>query len=135
MNNYVFENSLFYFIQHFKRYTTLTVKELLYNKNQIFTFTSKSTATYINITLTNISYDIIKQYYGIIKTFKVLVIIKQKQFSRTNILIQDRSVTVNKQAFFDFKSIFIMSICQDSKLVKRWDIVEVQKMVTNCILF
>ena len=29
----------------------------------------------------------------------------------------------NKQAFFDFKNIFMMSICEDGKLVKGWDIV------------
>ena len=39
------------------------------------------------MTVTNISNNIRKQYYGIIKTFKVLVIVKRKQFNRTNILI------------------------------------------------
>ena len=43
--------------------------------------------TYINITETKISNYIIKQYYGLIKTFKVLVIVKKKQFSGTNILL------------------------------------------------
>ena len=47
-------------------------------KNQIFTSISKSVVTYINITVTNISNNIIKQYYGIIKTFKVLVIVAKK---------------------------------------------------------
>ena len=56
-------------------------------KNQIFTSISKSVVTYRNITVINISNNIIKQYYGIIKTFKALVIDKKKQFSRTNILI------------------------------------------------
>ena len=60
-----------------------------------------------------------------IKTFKVLVIVKKKQFSRTNILIYDRSVTFNKQAFFDFKNIFMMPICQDGKLVKGMDIIAI----------
>ena len=56
-------------------------------KNQIFTSISKNVVTYINITVTNISNNIIKQYSGIIKTFKVVVIVEKKQFSRTNILI------------------------------------------------
>ena len=84
MDGHVFDKSIFYFI-HFKCYTTLIIKELLYNQNQIFTSISKSVVTYMNITVTNISNNI-KQYYGIIKTFKVLVIVKKKQFSRTNIL-------------------------------------------------
>ena len=41
----------------------------------------------MTVTVTNISNKTTKQYYGIIKTFKVLVIVKKKQFSRTNILI------------------------------------------------
>ena len=57
----------------------------------------------------------IKQYYGLIKTFKVLVIVKKKPFSRTNILIWGRSITLNKQAFFDFNNIFMMDICKDGK--------------------
>ena len=68
-----------YFIyQRLECYTTLIVKELLYNKNQFFTFISESFVTYITITVTNISNNIIKQYYGIIKLFKVLVIVKKK---------------------------------------------------------
>ena len=39
------------------------------------------------MTVTNISNSIKKQYYGIIKLFKVLVVFKNKKFSRTNILI------------------------------------------------
>ena len=87
MDDYVFDKYIFYFIQRFECYATLIVKGLLYNKNQIFTSISKSVVTYINITVTNISNNIIKQYYSITKTFKVLVIVKKKQFSRTNILI------------------------------------------------
>ena len=94
-------------------------------KNQILTCISKSVVTYINITVTNISNNIIKQYYGIIKTLKVLVIVKKKQFSRTNSFIYVRSITLNKQAFFDLKNIFMMPPCQDGKLVKGWDIITV----------
>ena len=135
MDDYVFDKSIFCFIQRFEFYTTLIVKELLYNKNQFFTSISKSVVTYINITVTNISNNIIKQYYGMIKMFKVLVIVRKKQFSRTNIFIQDRSIMLNKQAFFDFKNIFMMSICQDGKLVKGWDIITIQKMVKNYTFF
>ena len=56
-------------------------------KNQIFTSISKSVVTYINIAVTNISNNIIKHYYGIMKTFKVLVIVKKKQFSKTYFFI------------------------------------------------
>ena len=57
-----------------------------------------------------------------IKMFNVLIIVKKKQFSRTNILIQERSIMLKKQAFLDFKNIFMMPKYQDGKLVKVWDI-------------
>ena len=66
----------------------------------------------------NISNNITKQLYGIIKTFKVLVIAKKKQFSRTKILIYDRFVTLNKQAFFDFKNIFMIPYAKMVNLSK-----------------
>ena len=75
-----------YFIfQSFECYAKLIFEELLYNKRSIF-FSSIS-KYFVTITVINISKNIIKQYYGIIKTFKVLAIVKDKQFSRTNILI------------------------------------------------
>ena len=61
-----FDKSKFYFIQRFKCYTKLIVKELLYSKIKFFTSISKSVVNYIKITVTNISNNIIKQYYGII---------------------------------------------------------------------
>ena len=79
------------FLQRLKCYTTFIVKELLYNKKSNFSFYFKKCLTYINITV--ISNNMIKQYYGILKMFKVLVIVKKKPFSRTNILIQDRSIS------------------------------------------
>ena len=82
-----FSTNPYFIFQRFECYTTLIVKKLLYNKNQIFTSISKSVVTYINIAVTNISNNMIKQYYSIIKMFKVLVIVKKEQFSRTNILI------------------------------------------------
>ena len=90
MDDYVFDKSIFYF---FSNVSSVILHSLSGNcftvKNQICTSISKSnvTCTYINITVTNISNNIIKQYYGIVKTFKVLVIVKKNQFSRTNILI------------------------------------------------
>ena len=89
MDDYVFNKSIFYFIfQRSECYTTHIVNELLYNKNRFFfTSISKNVVTYINITITNTSNNMIKQYYSIIKMFKVLVIVKKKQFCRTNILI------------------------------------------------
>ena len=70
-------NQYFVYFPMFERYTTLIVKELL------STSISKSVITYITLTKTNISNNIMKQYYGILKTLKVLVIVKKKQFSRT----------------------------------------------------
>ena len=97
---------------------TLIVKELLYN-NKIQFFTTISKSFVLQISMTNISNKIIKWYYGIRQTIKDLITVKKKQFSRTNILIQNRSITLNEQTFFDFKNTFMMSICQDDKLVKR----------------
>ena len=88
MDDIVFDKSIFISFSNVSSVTlhSRILKELLYNKNQIFTSISKSVVTYINITLTNISNNMIKQYYGIIKTFKVLDIVKKKQFIRTNTL-------------------------------------------------
>ena len=131
-----FSTNSYFIFQRFECCTTLIVKELLYNKKpNFFTSISKIFVTCITITVTNISDNIIKQYYGIIKLLIVLVIVKKKQFSRTNILIQDRSIMLNKQAFFDFKNIIMMSICQDGKLIRGWDNIAIQEMVMNCTLF
>ena len=55
-----------FIFQHFECYTTLIVKELLYiNKIIFYTFISKSVVTFMILTITNISDNIIKQYYGI----------------------------------------------------------------------
>ena len=56
-------------------------------KNQTFISISKGVVIYINIAVTNVSNNIIKQYYSVIKMFKALVIVKKEQFSRTNIFI------------------------------------------------
>ena len=68
---------------------------------------------------------IIKQYYCIKKRLKKLTIVKKKQFSRTNVFIQNGPISFNKQAFFDFKHEFIISVCQNGKLFKRRDIIAI----------
>ena len=87
MDDYVFDKFISYIIQRLECYTTLIVKELLNNKNQFLTSISKTVKIYINLIVTNISNNIIKQCSGIIKAFKVLVIIKKKQFSGPNFVI------------------------------------------------
>ena len=84
-----FSTNPYFIFQCFKCYTTFIVKELLQNKKpNFFTSISKIFITYITKTITNISNNTIKQYYDIIKLFEVLVIAKNKQFSKTNILIR-----------------------------------------------
>ena len=84
-----FSTNPYFIFQHFKCYTTFIVKELLQNKKpNFFTSISKIFITYITKTITNISNNTIKQYYDKIKLFEVLVIAKNKQFSKTNILIR-----------------------------------------------
>ena len=63
---------------------------------------------------------------------KKLTIVKKKQFSRTNVFIQNRSISFNKQTVFDFKNKFIIPVCQNGKLLKRRDAIAIQKMVANC---
>ena len=79
----------------------------------------------LQITVTNTSNDIIKQYYGIKEMIKVLIIIKNKQSSRTRILILDirtrilisnMSITLNGHIFFALKNAFLISIEEDCKL-------------------
>ena len=36
------------------------------------------------------------------ETIKKLIIVKKKQFSRTNVFIQNRSISFDKQTVFDF---------------------------------
>ena len=87
--------------------TTLIIKELLLNLlHFIFTI-------------------IIKQYYCIKRQLKKLTIVKKKQFSRTNVFIQNGPISFNKQVFFDFKHEFIISVCQNGKLFKRRDIIAI----------
>ena len=84
-----FSTNPYFIFQRFKCYTTFIVKELLQNKKpNFFTSISKIFITYITKTITNISNNTIKQYYDIIKLFEVLVIVTNKQFSKTNILIR-----------------------------------------------
>ena len=71
--------------------------------------------------MTKQSNIIIKQYYCIKERLKKLTIVKKKQFSRTNAFIQNGPISFNKQAFFNFKHEFIISVCQNGKLFKRRD--------------
>ena len=73
-------NSYFIF-QRLECYTTLIVKELLYNKNQMFYFYFKKCRAYITVTVTNISNSIIKQYYVVIKLLRVLLILKKNSLA------------------------------------------------------
>ena len=115
MDDCVFGKSIFYLFSN----VSSVILHSLSRNCLFFYFYFKKCRTYITLTLANISNNIIKQNYGIIKTFKVLLIVKKKQFGRINILIKDRSITPNNQAFFHFKNIFMMPICQDDKLDKR----------------
>ena len=82
------KNPYFIIFKRFDYFTAFIPKVLLYNnKIKFFTPISKSVITYITIAVTNILNNITKQFYVIIKTFKVLLIVRKKQFSRTNILI------------------------------------------------
>ena len=82
----ILPNPYFFYFPTFRVLYYTHCQGTAYNK-KFFTSISKSVVTYITITVTNISNNTIKQYYGTIKTFKVLVIAKKQQFSRTNILI------------------------------------------------
>ena len=88
IGDYALDKSIFCLFSNVWSATTLIFKELVYiNRIHFFTAISKSVITYITSTVTNISNNIIKQHYGIIKTFKVLIIVKKKRFIRPNTLI------------------------------------------------
>ena len=80
-------NSYFIF-QRLECYTTLIVKELLYNKNQMFYFYFKKCRAYITVTVTNISNSIIKQYYVVIKLLRVLLILKKNSLAELIFLLR-----------------------------------------------
>ena len=65
---------------------------------------------------------------------KKLPIVKKKQFGRANVFIQNRSISFDKQTFFDFKNEFIIPVCQNGKLLRRRDVIAIQTMVANCTL-
>ena len=134
MDDYVFHKPIFYLFYFISNMSSVILHSQSRNcfiliKSFFYASISKSVVTYMTLIIINISNNIIKQYYGIIKAFKLLVIVKKKQFSRTNILIQDRSIMLNKQSFFDLSNIFMMPLCQDGKLVKGWDVIRNQEMV------
>ena len=121
------KNPYFVIFQRFECYTTLIVKELLYNnKIKFFTSTSKSVVTYLTIAVTNISNHIIKQHYGIKKSFKVLVIVKKKQlrlatgipnYKLANFLVPKlSSITFNDFTVRDSFAFAEEIVYQDAKL-------------------
>ena len=66
---------------------TLIVKELpCIKKIQFWTTISKNVN--ITLTVTDISNNVTKQNYNVIKTFKVLIIAKKEQFRGTNLFVQ-----------------------------------------------
>ena len=70
MNDYVFGNSIFYYFPTVRvLYYTHGQGTALQQKIKFLNTISKSVVTYITITVTNISNNIIKQYYGTIKKF------------------------------------------------------------------
>ena len=42
---------------------------------------------------------------------------------------------LNKQAFFNFKNTFMMSICQDDKLVKGWGSLQFRRWLCIALSF
>ena len=74
MSDYVFDKSIFYLLSNVPSVNTSIVKEQLYiNKIYFFTAISKNAVAYITLIETNISNNIIKQCYDIMKTLKVLI--------------------------------------------------------------
>ena len=97
MDDYVFDKSVFYSFSSASSVILDSLSRSCFTliKSIFFTSISKSVITYITLTVTNISNTITKQNFGIIKTFKVLVIVNKKQFSRTNILLLDGLTFLN----------------------------------------
>ena len=123
-----FSTNPYFIFQRFECYTTLIVKELLYNnKIKFFSSTSKSVVTYITIAVTNIiKHHIIKQHYGIKKSFKVLVIVTKKQlrqatgiptYKLANFLVPKlSSITFNDFTVKDSFAFAEEIVYQDAKL-------------------
>ena len=97
MDDYVFDKSVFYSFSSSSSVILDSLSRSCFTliKSIFFTSISKSVITYITFTVTNISNTITKQNFGIIKTFKVLVIVNKKQFSRNNILLLDGLTFLN----------------------------------------
>ena len=64
---------------------------------------------------------------------KKLPIVKKKRFSRTNVFIQNRSISFDKQTFFDFNNEFIIPVYQTSTLVKRRDVIAIPKVISQYV--
>ena len=64
---------------------------------------------------------------------KKLPIVKKKQFGRANVFIQNRSISFDKQTFFDFNHEFIIPVCQTSTLVKKRDVIAIPKVISQYV--
>ena len=64
---------------------------------------------------------------------KKLPIVKKKQFGRANVFIQNRSISFDKQTFFDFNHEFIIPVYQTSTLVKKRDVIAIPKVISQYV--
>ena len=80
---YIFDKSILYLFSNVLSVImhSLSRNNFTLTKSNFFTSISKSVITYITLTVTNISNNMIKQYYGIVKTFKALVIVKRNSLA------------------------------------------------------
>ena len=83
IDDYIFDKSIFYLFSNVLSVImhSLSRNNFTLTKSNFFTSISKSVITYITLTVTNISNNMIKQYYGIVKTFKALVIVKRNSLA------------------------------------------------------
>ena len=81
VDDYVLDKSIIYLFSNVSSFTRHSSKCFALVKSYFFTSISKSFVTYITSTVTNISNNIMKQNYGIRKTFKVKVIVKKKNLT------------------------------------------------------
>ena len=47
---------------------------------------------------------------------------------------QNRSISFGKKTFFDFKNEHIIPVSQNGKLLKRWNVIAIQKLFVNWTL-
>ena len=111
--------------------TTGIVKELLFiNKIHFFYCSFKKCRNFQTLTLTDISNNITKQYYGIIKTFNVLIMVKKKQLSRTNIFIQNRSSPLVSKLSLISRTYLWCPLAKIGYYCKMWCVARISTMCT-----